>query len=355
MEAIINGKMDQNKWDNFVQNHKFGDFLQSWEWGEVSKARGNEIHRIAIFDDDKIIACASIEKYDLPFGISYLYVARGPVLAWDEIACGSELSKPKEAFILLLDEIEKIAQKENALFLRIDPPIEQGWENIGNMKFWQEIGFIKANKEIQPKMVVMLNLDKNEDDLLAQMKSKTRYNTRLCLKKGIKIEESTDLADIDGFYELMQKTGHRGGFSLHPKKNYQEIIEILAPLNMAKIFLAKYKGKLIAANIVSFFGNFATYMHGASDDSFRNLMPTYGLQWKSICEAKKMGCKTYDFGGVVSENLAKHSWAGISRFKRGFGATEKEFIGSLDLPYQKTKYKMFAISNSVRRKIKGYD
>jgi lipid II:glycine glycyltransferase (peptidoglycan interpeptide bridge formation enzyme) len=93
-------------------------------------------------------------------------------------------------------------------------------------------------------------------------------------------------------------------------------------------------------------------MHGASDNEQRNLMSTYLLQWQAILEAKKMGCKLYDFGGVVSETETGHSWAGISRFKRGFGGNEYQYIGAWDLPYSPSQYKLFSLTANIRRKIK---
>jgi lipid II:glycine glycyltransferase (peptidoglycan interpeptide bridge formation enzyme) len=94
-------------------------------------------------------------------------------------------------------------------------------------------------------------------------------------------------------------------------------------------------------------------MHGASDNAYRNLMPTYLLQYRAIIEAKKMGCILYDFGGVVAEDDIDHSWSGISRFKRGFGGEEAEYIGAFDFPYSKSSYKLFSLTSDIRRKIKG--
>jgi peptidoglycan pentaglycine glycine transferase (the first glycine) len=184
------------------------------------------------------------------------------------------------------------------------------------------------------------------------MKSKTRYNIRLSERKGVKIKMSTNVSDIDTFYDLMLKTSRRDNFYPHPKKHYQDLIKILGPKNIAKIFLAEYKKKVISATIVSFFGQKAIYLHGASDNEYRNLMSTYLLQWRAILEAKKAGCKLYDFGGVVPESENKHAWGGISRFKRGFGGREQEFIGAWDVPYSASQYKLFSFSSNIRRKIK---
>ena len=337
-------------WNSFVGGHKFGHFLQCFEWGDVLLADGQTIKRLAVFDKRQIIATSLVMKFPLPLNKSYAYMPRGPIMNWQHIHKQGKINKDQEALIMLLDEAKKFGQKENALFLRIDPEIEH--EDI-HPEFWHQIGFIKAPKENQPKRTTVVDLELPEDLLLKAMKSKTRYNIRLASRKGVKIKKSTNRSDIKYFYDLMLITSKRDKFYAHSKKHYEDIIKILGPENLTKIFLAEHKGKIISANIISLFGQKAIYLHGASADEYRNLMPTYLLQWEAILEAKKSGCKFYDFGGVVSEEETKHSWAGISRFKRGFGGKEKEFIGAWDLPYSGSQYRLFSFTNTIRRKIKG--
>lgn len=349
MELINIEKNKQTEWNDFVRNHSFGHFLESFEWSEVVEADGEKVRRIAIMDKGKIIAGALIIKYELPFNRSYLYIPRGPVLGWDKIKNSDKINQDQESLMMILDEVKKFGQNENSIFLRIDPEIEA---KDNHFEFWKQIGFTKSPKEIQPKMTVVLDLLQPHEQILKNMKSKTRYNIHLAERKGVKIKISTNISGIDTFYDLMLKTSRRDNFYPHTKKHYQDLIKILGLKNIAKIFLAEYKKKIIAATIVSFFGQKAIYLHGASDNEYRNLMSTYLLQWQAISEAKKAGCKLYDFGGVVPESENKHAWAGISRFKRGFGGREQEFIGAWDIPYLTSQYKLFSFTSNIRRKIK---
>jgi lipid II:glycine glycyltransferase (peptidoglycan interpeptide bridge formation enzyme) len=111
-----------------------------------------------------------------------------------------------------------------------------------------------------------------------------------------------------------------------------------------KLFLAKHDGKVIAGNIVAFFGDTVTYMHGASSNEFRNLMAPYALQWHCIKLAKQSGYKYYDFYGISDDK-----WPGVTRFKRGFGGKELEYPGTWDAVFDGVKYKIYGLLRKIRR------
>ena len=127
-------------------------------------------------------------------------------------------------------------------------------------------------------------------------------------------------------------------------------------IDILKLYVAKYNGKVIAANLVVFYGETCTYLHGASDDEYRNVMAPYLLQWQQIRDAKKMGCKKYDFGGVKTgrkkneERSKKNSWEGITRFKLGFSPNTKpvEFPGCYDIIVSPVRYFMYRVMQKIK-------
>ncbi len=78
------------------------------------------------------------------------------------------------------------------------------------------------------------------------------------------------------------------GSHLHPESYYRKMFETI-PAEILKLYMAEYENKIIAANIVIHYGNTATYLHGASDNEYRNVMAPYLLQWQAILDAKKAG------------------------------------------------------------------
>jgi lipid II:glycine glycyltransferase (peptidoglycan interpeptide bridge formation enzyme) len=57
-------------------------------------------------------------------------------------------------------------------------------------------------------------------------------------------------------------------------------------------------------------------------------MPTYALHWAAIQDARSRGCAEYDFYGYDPFGHPDHLYAGISRFKRQWGATRRDSIGA---------------------------
>ena len=169
---------DKNKWNDFVGAQEHAEFLQSWEWGEflekaegsaLSGAEGN-VRRFGVEEDGNLVAVISLVKRSLPLGMNYFYAPRGPIFNYQFSIINLRT--------FLFFEIEKIAKKENIIFLRIEPK-----ERIDNCKLK-----IVDSIAIQVSKTIILDLSLSEDDLLKKMHQKTRYNIRLAEKKGVKIK-----------------------------------------------------------------------------------------------------------------------------------------------------------------------
>jgi len=280
-------------------------FLQSVQWQEFQKALGRQTWRI-----HKIL----VIKHNLPLGKNYLYSPRSPAVKSD-----------------FLEELREIAKKEGSIFFKIEPITDLNLENFN---------FTKSSRQIQPTKTLILDISKSEEELLKQMHQKTRYNIRLAQKKGVTIEESSE--KIDDFLRLSKETAKRDKFHLHPRKYYQKMLEVLGKPGMVKLFLAKYQNHIIVANLVCFFGPTATYLHGASDYNFRQLMATHLCQWQAILEAKKLGLKYYNFWGIDEEK-----WPGVTRFKRGFAGQEITYPGSFNLVFRPAWYQVYNLARRI--------
>ena len=119
---------------------------------------------------------------------------------------------------------------------------------------------------------------------------------------------------------------------------------------MLKIYVAEYDGNIIAANLILFFGDAATYLHGASGNEYRNVMAPYLLQWQAILDAKKAGYLKYDFGGVKMSG----GWEGITKFKLGFSLNTKPvvFPGSYDIMIAPFRYWIYRGIQKIKSFVK---
>ena len=197
---------------------------------------------------------------------------------------------------------------------------------------------------IQPPRTIIVDISGSEDDILARIKQKTRYNIRLAEKKGVVVRGWDDLKS---FHKMMLVTGGRDRFGVHSFEYYTQAYALMHPKQMCEILLAEYEGKQLAALFVARHGNRAYYLYGASTDEERNRMPTYLLQWEAMKWAKAHGCGAYDLWGVPDEdeatleaNFEKRNdglW-GVYRFKRGFGGEIKRAVQAMDKVYNPLLY-----------------
>ena len=332
MLSVMNFKIisieAKNTLTRFVTSNVRNEFLQSWEWGEFQKKIGNKIFRIGVIDNDELVGAVTIIKKKLPFGKSYFYAPRGPLFNYQLI------------YDFLFGELSKLAQKEGAIFFRFEPDSRFKIGSASTRARVKDLKFkIQKTNDVQPSQTIILGLSQKEEDLLKNMHSKTRYNIRLASKKGVKIIESS-LDQFEEFWNLMKKTSERDGFRPHSKNHYKTMLQ-----EKNKLFFAKYNDKIIAVAIINFFGNTATYLHGASSNEHRNIMAPYLLQWHIIKLAQKLGFKYYDFYGI---NEVK--WPGVTRFKKGFEGQVVNYPGTFDLIINE---KWSFIYNAMR-KIKQY-
>lgn len=322
---------NKQEFDSFISSQSKGQFLQSWNWGEFQSVVGHQVERLVIEDDNKIIGVATLISKSISLGQEYYYCPRGPVFI-DDLS----IEKKKEAFDLFLFEINKTNKK---IFLRFEPR-----EKLVFEKF-----VIKQTIDIQPKLTIMLDLEKAEDELLSGMHQKTRYNIRLAQKKGVEIIEGR-VDDFDNFWRLMTDTTQRDVFRAHSRGYYEKMLKSLEGKigdkeNLVfKLFIAKYEGQVIASMIASFCGDTVTYVHGASGNENRQVMAPFLLQWHVIQLAKENGYKYYDFYGID-----EIKWPGVTRFKKGFGGFEESWLGTFDIIFSSHKYFIYKLLRKIRR------
>lgn len=212
----------------------------------------------------------------------------------------------------------------------------------------------RAPAHVQPPDTVILDLAKTEETLLAEMKSKWRYNIRLGEKKGLTVRylegEEGATAGVDAFYALYLETASRDGIAVHSRDYYADLVRRAGsePGVSVRVYLAEHEGKPLASIITLFAGQGAVYLYGASSNEKRNLMPAYSLQWQAIRDAKGAGCARYDFYGIPPTDDPSHPMHGLYRFKTGFGGTIVHRVGSLDVPLRSGVYRLYRLAEAGR-------
>lgn len=320
----------ESLFDHYVASHPRGDVLQTTAWGRVKESSGWQAYPLGVMDQGKLAAAALILTKPLPlFPAAAAYSPRGPLY-----------SSP-EALAVLLKEGAAFLRGKGGLVWKMDPAIPKGdgeWlEAVRSLNLKPvETGLDFAG--VQPRFVMTLDLTRSLDTLLNNMKSKTRYNIRYAMRKGVYIQPLKEKSRLSVFYCLLQETAERDGFSIRPLSYFEAIWDHLVQANLAKVFLAYHGDTPLAGAICFRLGQRTWYVYGASSSEQRNLQASHLMQWEMIKWAKGAGCTVYDFRGVSGDLRPEHPLYGLYRFKEGFGAELQEYVGELDLPLRRGGY-----------------
>ncbi len=309
--------MDRITWNNHLKKYSppFGGFLESWDWGVFQERLGRRIERI--YEEHQFGTTLALAiQIPLPLGQYYWFTPKGPL--------GSAT-------------VEKMTQVlreklEDGVFLRIEPTLDSRMQKV---------------KDRQPSCTTVLNLTEGKDELLAKMKSKTRYNIRLAQRKGV-VCKFSGLEHLDDFLRLMDQTTQRDKFSAHPAIYYEVLLKTLEKSETkASLVVAEYEGRVVAANILIDFQGCRTYLYGATSNLHRNVMAQYALHWFAIEDAIEKGLETFDFFGIAPEGAPKsHPWAGVTRYKLGYGGPVLSMPGTFEIP---TKYLMYSLYRTMKK------
>lgn len=183
----------------------------------------------------------------------------------------------------------------------------------------------RAPVDAQPTSTVLIPLLGQEDRLLARMKSRTRDNIHLAHRRGVGVTV-TPAADAHGatlaeWYRLYRATARRYRISAYNERYFATLLELAATVTAPELLLlfAFSQDELLGGIIVSVCGRTARYLYGASTPRGRDLRANYALQWEAMCLGRARRCLTYDLHGIPTATDPRHPWAGLYRFKTGFG------------------------------------
>jgi len=330
-------------WDAWVEGSADGHILQTSSWAAFKSRFGWSASRVAVLDGDRVVGGASVLFRRLPLDwVTLAYIPKGPVVNWDDASL----------VVKLFEGLDRLCQTHRAFALKIEPDLEA--KATSEIATFPTPRALLPARPVQPRRTILLDLAKTEDELLAAMHQKTRYNIRLATRKGVVVREGT-ADDLPAFYALTQATGLRDSFSVHSAEYYRAAFDLFVPRGWARFLIAEVHAagsepEPIAAIMVFAFGSKAWYMYGASSDAHRERMPNHALQWEAICWAKSRGCATFDLWGVPDEdqatleaqylNRSDGLW-GVYRFKRGFGGRLVRYAGAFDRVYSPLLYRAF--------------
>ncbi|HET9915207.1 MAG TPA: peptidoglycan bridge formation glycyltransferase FemA/FemB family protein [Anaerolineales bacterium] len=363
-------------WNSLISKFPNPHFLQTYEWGQVKAKYGWQPlyaiwtvdRKIQIFKEtdnwslntDHCLAAALILKRIIPMGgmsarLSILYAPKGPLLDWKNEALRNRV----------LNDLQAFAKRQGAIFLKVDPDVVLGTGvpsslddaiDLQGQLVTSELkqrGWRYSSDQIQFKNTVLIDLSPSEEELLARMKQKTRYNVRLAEKKGVVLRVGK-LEDLGMLYRMYAETSVRDGFVIRDEDYYKTVWQLfmsgeessvvngLLSIPLAEPLIAEVDNEPVAAIFVFYFAGRAYYVYGMSRDTHREKMPTYLLQWEALKRARAMGCTVYDLWGAPEVFDESDSMWGVYRFKEGLGGKVVRTLGAWDFAPNPFWYKLYS-------------
>ncbi len=324
-------KLDENsktEFDEFVANHPFGTFLQSWGWGEWQISQHKKVERYFFMSEDRIAGAAQLILNTSPLG-QYWYCPYGPL--WDRS------TEDKTVTELLQSLKAEVTAKKNVLFLRIEP----------TQQFVVKELQARKSAAVHPPQTLITNIEPAGEELLKSFHHKTRYNIKVAQKQGVSITSHKEVKSE--VIDLIMMTSERQNYRNHSAEYIKKLWEFFAE-NSTNItitgYLASQNSQPLAAGLMVDFGKTRMYLFGGSNYEYRNLMAPYLLHWQAILDAKELGFTRYDFG--ATENASGHT-GGYLRFKLGFNPQTINFAGTYDLVAKNYHYYLFSILRKLNR------
>jgi len=336
-------------WNELIGSFPKPHLLQSWEWGDIKSSFGwDRTQYIWRNQASEVTAAAlvlrrTISVPGLTSRLNVLYLPKGPLLMdWSDNATRQHV----------LGDLSMLAKDLGGFFVKIDPDVRVGIGVPGKsgcsddplgqtvQSELKTMGWQYSNEQVQFRNTMVLDLLPAEDDLLAQMKQKTRYNIRLAGRKGV-VVRTGDESDLDDLYSMYAETSLRDGFVIRDERYYRTLWSRFMLAGMVEPLIAEVDGKSVAGLMLFNFAGHAWYMYGMSRLIHRDKMPNYLLQWEAIRIAKGRGCVDYDLWGAPEIFDDQDPLWGVYRFKSGLGGEVVRHIGAWDFPLNSPFYRTY--------------
>lgn len=328
----VSGHLSAENWDSYLAAYPDAHLLQMSAWGALKARFGWTVERI---QGEK--AGAQVLFRRLALGLTLAYIPKGPIGEW---------------LPGLLPDLDALCRARGAFALKVEP---DGECDPALEAALLARGFRHSPHPIQPGRTLLVPLNGDEEDILARMAQKTRYNIHLAERKGVRVRPWDDL---DAFGRMMQVTAERDAFAIHAPGYYRMVYDLFHALGACELLVAEAEGVPLAALMAFARGRRAWYFYGASTNLERSRMPTYLLQWEAMRWARRSGGTSYDLWGVpdadlqaLEANFTRRQdglWP-VYRFKRGFGGRLVRSAGAWDRVYHRPAYLLYRAALALRR------
>jgi lipid II:glycine glycyltransferase (peptidoglycan interpeptide bridge formation enzyme) len=317
---------DRKAWDAVVSHP-----LQSWAWGDFRTRMEIDTVRLAGGNSGTVESAWQMTFHPIPhtpYTVGYAPKTEAPTDA-------------------VLDELVRIGKQRRAVYIQLEPDVRRNAAGALPAR----PALVPSHHALFTKYTFLYDLTPTEDQLLASMHSKTRYNLRVATKHGVTVTLDDSPEAFERYLALSKETTTRQGFFAHNERYQRTMWEVMHNAGIAHLFTAVYEGETLAAWVIFDWKDRIYYPYGSSSRNHREVMAPTLLLWEIARWGKKNGKTAFDLWGAMGPDPdVNDPWYGFHRFKEGFKPELVEFAGSYDLVIHPLGYRMFTVADTLRWK-----
>lgn len=202
----------------------------------------------------------------------------------------------------------------------------------------------KAPTDIQPPDTVILDLTRPASRILRGMHQKARNCVRTSFRRGVSVEVKGPEA-LPVWHRLYLEMAERKGIVAEGPAYFRMLFAAADRHGLdLRLYLAFKDDRLLAGSVIAIYNKTARYLFSASSPMGRRFMASYAILWRAVMDAKRSGCRAFDFFGIPPNGDPNHPLHGLYRFKVRFGGYIRHFRGCWDYPLDETRYPALAFS-----------
>jgi len=321
---------EKEYWNTQVQRFQSAHPLNAFEWGDVRRVDGWTPIYLSAERDGKCCGAMMILSKKLPLiPLAILYAQEMPI--WN--------SDDEETLSALVGAAIRIAKRENAIFLRVNPNIREESIDTKQDKLIR-LGFRHLEQRWSfwnsPRDEARIDLTKFESPqhYFDHLPKTTRAAARKTREKGVEIKPATSKTDLAQFYEMFRQFSIERSFLVRAFAYQEKLWDTYLAQGMGRLLVARYGGRVVGGSLDLVFGGKCLGMHGGSLRDYRNLGIDDACNAEAIMWAKKQGCSWYSFRGLGSTPSQE-------AYKRKFMIEVVSLVGYYDLPFKPLLYRLF--------------
>lgn len=313
-------EIDYSEWKLNFKKCQNNNMLQCWQYGAAKEETGNWLPVRFLVKDEigEVVGLIQFLTRKFPLIGRVARMNRGPILIEDVKTGTSET-----LVINIISALLKEFNKRRWRIVQIAPEINN------SVKVHQALLNIGLHKLSQiPYASGLIDLRKNEQQLLMGLKKKWRYCLRKSLQSDLNINVSSgDNLELKTLLDKYTKLQERKDFSGIPNSLISSLAQQVAEEWDFVLFVAKNNDSsnledCLGMLVIIMHGDTATYLIGLTNNKGRCLNVNYALLWHAMLHAKSSGTKWFDIGG-----LDESTPDGIAHFKRGLNSSLYSLVG----------------------------